>query len=327
MASDSLVRGVTSSPGGDDSLGAGAAGTIRAVIGALADLGSFVAQRFSTLVERGETYVFLLPIYVVMLTGERALHELRRRPKWDDRDGAANVTITVVSLLKDLWLGHLLPLAILAWLYGHARLFTLPAGGAGLLAAFVLYDLCWYVDHRIAHRTGLFWAFHQVHHSSREFNFTVASRGFLLDSFATRPLFYLLPVLGVSPSQYISIQILTNIFGIFQHTRLIRRLGPIDGVLATPSNHRVHHGSNSKYLDRNYGEVLIVWDRLFGTFTREEEEPVFGLTKNIDTYNPISIEISGIRWLVDRMRSAKHLSDKIRYLWMPPEWRHDGEDG
>ncbi len=296
------------------------------MLAALAEAGAFASRQFVTLVERGETYVFLLPIYVVMLTGERLAHQLMKRPKWDDRDGAANLTITVASLLKDLFLGRLLPLAILTWLHEHARLVTLPGGGAGFFLAFLLYDLTWYVDHRIAHRTGLFWAFHQVHHSSREFNYTVASRGFLLDSFATRPLFYLLPVLGVSPFQYISIQILTNIFGIFQHTRLIRRLGPLDHLLATPSNHRVHHGSDTKYLDRNYGEVLVVWDHLFGSYQREEEEPTFGLTTNLETYHPFKIEVAGILWLAARMRSADRLHDKLRYLWKPPDWRHDGGD-
>ena len=281
----------------------------------------FVRDRFISLVDRGETYVFLVPIYVLMLGGEGLAHGLMTRRPWDHRDGAANLVITGADLLRDAVFATVLPLGLLALLYRHARLLTLPGGITGLLIAFVLYDLTWYVDHRIAHRTGLFWAFHSVHHSSREFNFTVASRGFVLDQVLTRPMFYLLPICGVSPFQYIAVQIFTNIFGIFQHTRLIKRLGPLEWLLATPSNHRVHHGADPEYLDRNYGEVLIVWDRLFGTYTPEGPEPTFGLTKNIGTYNPIWIELAGIAWLMERVRSAGRLADRVACLYRPPEWR------
>lgn len=282
----------------------------------------FIVRNFVELVERGQTYVFLLPIYVVMLSGERVAHAFLSSRRWDNKDAAANLVITVIDLLRDLFFGHLLPVALVVVLYERARLVTLPPGGLGLFCAFVLYDLTWYVDHVIAHRTGFFWAFHSVHHSSKEYNFTVASRGFFLDAVLTRPLFYLLPILGVSPFQFIAVQILTNIFGIFQHTRLIGRLGLLDKILATPSAHRVHHGSDEKYIDKNYGEVLLIWDHLFGTHKAEEEEPTYGLTKNIDTYNPIAIEFAGVRWLIERIRGAERLSDKLRYLYMPPGWQH-----
>lgn len=290
----------------------------------LIDFFNWTAEQFTQLVNQGKTYVFLLPIYTGMLLTERIAYELTTRRKWNDSDGAANLFITVVQLGKDLFLGKLLPLGLVILLYENCRLFTLSHTWAGWLVAFLLYDLAWYWDHRIAHRTGLFWAFHHVHHSSQEYNFTVASRGFWLDNMVTRPLFYLLPILGISPFQYISIQILTSIFGIFQHTRLIHKMPVFDWFLATPSNHRVHHGADLKYLDKNYGEVLIIWDKLFGTYQKEEEEPHYGLVKNIETNNPLAIEVAGIRWLWKQMQSATRWQDKLRYLYMPPGWRHDG---
>lgn len=276
------------------------------------------------LIDDGKTYVLLIPVYTLLLGGERLVHAFTQERQWDNRDAAANLFITGVMLLKDLLVGVYLPLAIIVWLFDNANLFTLGNQWWGWLLAFLLYDLTWYTDHRIGHRVGLFWALHQVHHSSQEYNMTVASRGFILDSFATRPLFYLLPVLGVSPLQYITVQVLTNILGIAQHTRLVGRLGLLDMLFATPSNHRVHHGSDVKYLDKNYGEVLIIWDHIFGSYKREEEEPNYGLTANIDTYNPIVIEIDGIRRLWCQIKSANKISDKLKYLWKPPGWDHTG---
>ena len=150
---------------------------------------------------------------------------------------------------------------------------------------------------------------------------TVASRGFLIDgTLLSRPTFYLLPLLGVSPYQFVVISIATNIWGIAQHTRLVGRLGWLDWLFATPSNHRVHHGSNDIYLDKNYGEVLMIWDHLFGTYQREEEEPTYGVTEPIDTYNPIAIEVAGLEWLWRKMKRATTWGDKLRCLVLPPGW-------
>ncbi len=279
---------------------------------------------FKALVEQGEIYLILLPIYTILLVGERIAHRWMSERPWNEADGAANVAITIGYLGLNVLVGHIVPLGAMAWIFNHASLWSLEIGPVGWLVAFLLYDLAWYVDHRVAHRTGLFWAMHHVHHSSSEYNMTVASRGFLLDNtLLTRPLFYLLPVLGVSPFQFMVIITLTNILGIAQHTGLVGRLGPLDWLLATPSNHRVHHGSNDKYLDRNYGEVLMIWDHLFGTWQREEETPTYGVTEPIDTCNPLRIEVAGLQWLARKMGRASGPWDRLRCLFMPPGWEPD----
>jgi hypothetical protein len=113
-------------------------------------------------------------------------------------------------------------------------------------------------------------------------------------------------------------------FGIFNHSRFIPKLGLLEEFVATPANHRVHHGTEAKYIDRNYSQVLIVWDRLFGTFQREEETPRFGLVKPLREYHPLKTQVSGLAWLAARIVTAPRLEDKLRYLWKPPEWSHDG---
>jgi sterol desaturase/sphingolipid hydroxylase (fatty acid hydroxylase superfamily) len=276
---------------------------------------------FMSLIDRGDTYLFLVPIYGALILGERAAHEVMSKRPWNSLDASANVAITVAQLGLNVVIGHLLPVAVLAWLFANFRLFTLGDGVGGWVAAFILYDLSWYVDHRIGHRVGLFWAMHQVHHSSTEYNMTVASRGFIFDiTLVPRPTFYLLPILGVSPGQFVVIVIFSNIWGIAQHTRLINTLGWLDWLIATPSNHRVHHGCDAKYLDRNYGEVLMIWDHLFGTYQAEEEEPRFGVIDPVETYNPVRIQVEGLRRLIRKTRAARRWRDKLRCVYKPPGW-------
>lgn len=279
-------------------------------------------ETYFALIRQGETYLFLLPIYAVLLSGERIAHGLMTKRRWDNRDAAANVAITVAVLGLSMIVGHILPLTVMALLYEHFSLFTWGEGALMWVGAFILHDLAWYTDHRIGHRVGFFWAMHHVHHSSTEYNMTVASRGFIVDTtLLSRPTFYLLPILGVGPFQFIVVAILTNIWGIAQHTRLIGKLGWLDWLLATPSNHRVHHGYDPQYIDRNYGEVLMIWDHLFGTYTREGEEPTYGVVHPIDTHNPLLIEVAGLRWLVTKIRTATRFGDKVRCLYRPPDWQ------
>jgi len=277
-------------------------------------------QTFETLVKGGDTYLFLLPIYGLLISGEWVAHGVLHRV-WNNRDAAANIAITVAQLGLNIITGHLLPLAAMIWLFEHANLFQLGDGMGAWIAAFVLYDLAWYIDHRLGHRIGLFWAMHHVHHSSTEYNMTVASRGFVFDiTLLPRPTFYLLPIIGVAPYQFVVIVIFSNIWGIAQHTRLVPKIPWLDRWVATPSNHRVHHGRNPKYIDRNYGEVLMIWDHLFGTYQAEEEEPDYGVVQPIDTYNPIRIEVAGLGWMLEKMRSARNWRERARCLYMPPEW-------
>jgi len=281
-----------------------------------------ILQTFAQLIEEGETYLFLLPIYLTLLGGERIAHALVNDRPWDNRDAASNLFITGVIMALNMAVGHLVPMAVMVVTYAHFSLFTLGDGWIGWAIALLLYDLCWYVDHRIGHRVGLFWSMHHVHHSSEEFNTTVASRGFLVDTtLLSRPCFFLLPVLGVSPEHFLGIVIFTNIWGIAQHTRMVRRLPGLDWLLATPSNHRVHHGRDPLYLDRNYGEVLMIWDHLFGTYQREQHEPNYGVVHPIGTYHPVRIQVAGVAALQKKMRAACRWQDKLRCLHRPPEWQ------
>lgn len=281
-------------------------------------------QGLIEMVQSGEHgYKFLLPMYIGMILTERIIH-LSAHNHYNAKDAWSNVGISSANFIFGAIIGGLIQFTIYMFLFENARLFSVPFTIGGWIFVFLLHDLIYYLDHRIAHRTGLFWAFHHVHHSSKEFNLTVAARGFILDGSLTQPLYYLMPILGVSIFQFALIVMLKSLWGIFNHTRFFRNMGPLEYLLATPSNHRVHHGTDVKYLDKNYGQVLILWDILFRSFQREEEEPTYGLTKNIDTYNVAKVQVAGIGWLVERINSADRWSDKIKYLYMPPGWDHLG---
>ncbi len=281
-----------------------------------------ITEHLMQLIENGDTYLFLIPIYGTILIGERLAHHfIFPNQSWNNGDTLANLVITLAGLVINMLAGHLLPLAAMAFIHHHWGLFELPSHLGGWALGFLLYDLAWYTDHRIAHRVGFFWSMHHVHHSSPEYNATVASRGFLLDlTLLSRPTFYLLPIFGFTPFHFMVISIFTNIWGIAQHTRIIGKLGWLDWLLATPSNHRVHHGSDEAYIDKNFGEVFMIWDHLFGTYEPEHQEPIYGVTDPIESNNPLTIQGAGLSWLFHKIRRANGPLAKLRCLIMPPEW-------
>jgi sterol desaturase/sphingolipid hydroxylase (fatty acid hydroxylase superfamily) len=276
-------------------------------------------------IESGNTFLFIIALYIVMLISEWVILHFYKKQKWDYKDGLVNIVTGLIPVIKNFIFGNLLPFAIIILLYQNYRIFTIPVTWWGLIPAFLCYDFIAYLSHYLGHKTGLFWAFHQVHHSSEQFNPTLSSRFSLFDiTLISKPLFYLVPLLGVSPIQYLLIGLIEGIWAIIQHSEAIRKLPFFDQFLSTPSNHRVHHGVNVKYLDRNFGEVFVFWDRIFGTFQKEEEKPEYGLTTNIKTYNIVKVQTSGLLWLFRQMRSTNKFSDKLKYLYMPPGWNHKG---
>lgn len=271
-------------------------------------------------------FLWAFGTYVAMMLVERLIYVFHGRGDWNERDARANILNSTITAIAGAFIGGPLFVGTYILVYEHVRLFDIPPIWWGWVAAFLLNDLAYYVDHRIAHRTGFFWAIHTSHHSSQEMNLTVAPRGNIIGLAGTMsPAYFLfLPLLGVSFPMYVAIHFFGNLWGIFNHTRTIHRMGVLEEVLATPANHRVHHGTEPKYLDKNYGQTLIIWDRLFGTFQREEEEPTYGLVKQLQSDRIWDIQMSGAAWLWGEIRRAPRWQDKLRYLAMPPGWSHDG---
>ena len=208
--------------------------------------------------------------------------------------------------------------AVYAWL-NTFRLCSIPPSPLGWIAVMVAWDFAYYWDHRFSHEIRLFWAAHVNHHSSRAYNLSTALRQpwtALQTTLFVAPL----ALLGFSAEMLYLAWGFNLIYQYWVHTEVVGRLGPLEWVLNTPSHHRVHHGANPQYLDKNYGGILILWDRLFGTFAPEIEPPVYGLTKNIDTYNPLRIAFHEWIALARDMAGAASLGEALRYALARPGW-------
>ena len=208
--------------------------------------------------------------------------------------------------------------------YEH-RIFDLGTGAAAWLLLFFAEDLCYYWFHRVHHEVRFFWAAHVNHHSSRHYNLSTALRQSWTTPL-TGPIFWVpLALLGFHPFMILTAQAVSLIYQFWIHTELIGRLGPLEWVLNTPSHHRVHHGSNVEYLDRNYGGILIVWDRLFGSFEPERAAVDYGLTKNIRSFDPVPDRVPRVaRDVPRRLACALAGATRIGYLLRPPGWSPDG---
>ncbi|HYJ78125.1 MAG TPA: sterol desaturase family protein, partial [Longimicrobiaceae bacterium] len=199
---------------------------------------------------------------------------------------------------------------------------------AAWLAVFVLVDLAYYWSHRLSHHVNLLWAGHVVHHSSEEYNLAVALRQSSLHGLFTWVFYVPLALMGVPWQMYLSAYALNLLYQFWIHTRAVGKMGRLtELVLNTPSHHRVHHGRNPKYLDRNHAGALIVWDRLFGTFQAEEEEPVYGITTPLRSWNPLWANVHLFVDIYRTARGAGSWRDRWMFVFGPPGWRPAAQGG
>lgn len=190
-----------------------------------------------------------------------------------------------------------------------------------ILLAVVIADLTYYWEHRIAHRVRILWTQHAVHHSSRDYNIVTAVRFGPLESLWSFVAHIPMILMGFSPDVVLGSVILVQAYQTWLHTELIGKLGPLEWVLNTPSHHRVHHGCDNKYLDKNYGGILIIWDRMFGSFQVEEERPRYGLTTDFDSQNPVKVWFSELPGLWRDIKRAKSGRELWGRLFGPPGWK------
>ncbi len=208
----------------------------------------------------------------------------------------------------------------------HSKLFgrriaNLSAGRGSMATAMVLWDFLYYWDHRWMHEVRLLWANHVTHHSSERYNLSTALRQ-PWSGFLTFWVFTPLPLLGVSAKQAVKAGQLNLLYQYWVHTEIVDRLPkPVEAVLNTPSHHRVHHGVNPQYLDKNYAGILIVWDKLFGTFEPEVRRVKYGLTKNINTYKPLRIAYHEFADIGRDVASAKGWRNKLGHIFRRPGWQ------
>ncbi|MXZ28819.1 MAG: sterol desaturase family protein [Gammaproteobacteria bacterium] len=209
-------------------------------------------------------------------------------------------------------------------IYEYLSIARIPITPWSIALCVVAADFAYYWEHRFTHRVGFGWATHTVHHSSPYFNISVAYRFGPIDGII--PLFFHAPLalIGFHPLLIVFSETMVQIYQTALHTEVIGKLPkPVEAVMNTPSHHRVHHGSNPQYHDKNYAGMFIVWDRLFGTFEEEREKVVYGITKPLNSVNPITVFFHGFARLFRQIAGARDIRSAFGFLLRPPGWTPD----
>jgi len=234
-------------------------------------------------------------------------------------NSVSNINVGIAERLLDTFTVGIFYF-VYEFLHLHFAIFRITSGPLLWFSLLLLTDFIWYWYHRLAHEVNILWAVHVVHHQSEDFNYTVSARITVLQAVARMCFWSVLPVIGFPPAMIVSVQLVHGIYPFFIHTRTISKLGFLEYILVTPSHHRVHHAANEQYLDRNYGDVFIFWDKLFGTFTEENEEPVYGLTKPLNSYSFLWQHFHFILEIIYTVRQTRGLLLKLRVIFGKPDY-------
>lgn len=268
-----------------------------------------------------------IPLFFILIAIEIVAARLLERRVYRFADSFADLGCGIIEQL----LGVLVKATLFAgylWLYANARLLDLPENSWLVFATcFLGVDFLYYWFHRMSHEVGAFWAAHSVHHQSEEYNLSVALRQGAFQSFFSWMFYLPLALLGFPPAVFITCSALNTLYQFWIHTRLIGKLGPFEWVFNTPSHHRVHHGRNPRYIDRNHAGTLIIWDRIFGTFVEETDEPVYGVVKPLRSVNPIWANIAGWADIAAVAARASRFKDRLLPLVAAPGWRPAEQGG
>ncbi len=270
--------------------------------------------------------LYAIPGFVVLLLLELVFSKSGARGRasqgYEVRDTFASLAMGIGSLITKIPVVAAI-FAFNTFLYQY-RFFDLPDAWWIWPLLLTGDDFCYYWFHRLHHEIRFLWAGHINHHSSTHYNLSTALRQ-PWTTVLTGPFFWApLPLLGFSPEIILTSQAINLIYQYWIHTELIGSMGPFGWVFNTPAHHRVHHGRNALYLDRNHGGILIVWDRLFNTFEAETEKVDFGLTTNIKSFNPFYIAFHEFVAIAKDLRASRSFSHMLRYLFSPPGWSPDG---
>jgi sterol desaturase/sphingolipid hydroxylase (fatty acid hydroxylase superfamily) len=272
-------------------------------------------------------FLFSIPFYSVLIGAEILFSNWQHKGFYSLKSTIENVLFTLLNAGLDLLLRGLFYVSILMWCYNH-RLFQIEHAYLYWFLLFIFEDLAFYVEHRVDHYCRIFWAVHATHHSSEDFNLTTGFRSSVLQPVYRFIYFIPIALMGFEPLDILFMYSLTQTYGILVHTQYINKMPSwFEAVFVSPAHHRVHHASNIVYLDKNMGMCLIIWDRMFGTFQDElEEEPVvYGLTKPIPkTKNPVKWILHEWFAIGGDLKKEVSFSTKLKYLFMPPGWSHDG---
>ena len=271
--------------------------------------------------------IYAIPFFVFAMLLEFFVASAKNIKSYTAKDAFSSIAMGLGNVFIG-FVSKLFVFAALYFVYENLRIFTIPISWWSFMILFFLDDFSYYWFHRTSHENRFFWASHVVHHSSKHYNLSTALRQTWTGSFYSFIFWLWLPLIGFHPGMIIFQMSISLLYQFWIHTELIQKMPKwIELFFNTPSHHRVHHGSNPIYLDKNHAGILIIWDKLFGTFQPElkSEKVQYGLVVNIKTYNPIFIAFN--EWgalFKDLNTKSISVRDRIKYLYKPPGWKHDG---
>ncbi len=263
---------------------------------------------------------FAVPLFLIFIGLEYFYSRRKGKNLFRFAESIANLNVGIAERLLDVFMTGVF-FFVFDYIQKHAGLFEINAGIFTWILLFLLTDLVWYWYHRFAHEINLFWAVHVVHHQSEDFNYTVSARITVFQAVVRCMFWSVLPLIGFPAEMVVVLLLIHGLYPFFIHTQAMGKWGWFEKILVTPTHHSVHHASNPEYLDKNYGDVLIIWDKLFGTFAqlKEDIKPVFGLTRQLNSHSflwqhfhfPLEI------WM--NFKYAKGLKAKLKVLFSKPD--------
>ncbi len=266
--------------------------------------------------------VLSIPIFFILIGIELVVERLSHRKLYRLPDAVANLSCGITSQLSGLFM-RVLAIGVYEVVFANFALFTLERNWLYWLGLFLLTDLAYYWAHRMSHEINLFWGGHVVHHQSEEYNLSVALRQSSFQVVWTFAFSLPIALLGFNTLDFALISALNTLYQFWIHTETINKMGWFEYVFNTPSHHRVHHGRNPKYIDKNHAGSLIIWDKMFGTFQAEEERPTYGITKPINSWNAVWANFSHYAEMSKDLKRIPVITDKIKYLFKKPGWLPD----
>jgi sterol desaturase/sphingolipid hydroxylase (fatty acid hydroxylase superfamily) len=260
---------------------------------------------------------FAVPFFVSFMLLEYFISKRKNKKVHQFNESVANINVGIAERISDLLTTGTF-FFIFSWLNANFSVFSIESSAITWVLLFLATDLLWYWYHRMGHTVNLFWATHIVHHQSDDFNFTVAARITVFQAVARGLFWCVLPIIGFKAEMITVLLLIHGTYPFFTHTQLVGKLGWLEYIIVTPSHHRAHHSSNSEYLDKNYGDMLIIWDKIFGTYVEETTEPQYGLTKSLGSYSFLWQHFHYVLELGVAFRMAKTFKQKLKVIFGGP---------
>ncbi|MBK6264318.1 sterol desaturase family protein [Marivirga sp. S37H4] len=270
--------------------------------------------------------ILSIPIYFALIGIELLIQAIRKYRIYRLNDAITNISCGITQQVTGIFF-KILSITAYQFVYENFALFEILPTWYNLIILFVLADFFYYWAHRKSHEINLFWGGHVVHHQSEDYNFSVALRQGSFQIIWTFFFYFPLAILGFDTLSFVLMSGLVTVYQFWIHTETIGKLGPFEWIMNTPSHHRVHHGRNPKYIDKNHAGVFIIWDRMFGTFQEEEEKPTYGITKPTASWNPVWVNLQHYVEMAGDLKQMKGFKNKLNYIFNKPGWRPEEMGG